>query len=125
MLISRSGASYDEMIKDRGLGMTYGEIGKKHGISRQRVGQVIGKANKYNFKVVKQSGCVYVNLRNWMNDNSISRTELVRRMGMTPNGETMSRFRAYLSGTRNPPKKYIDLLIEATGMKYETLFKIG
>lgn len=117
--------SRDEMLSDRASGMTYAEIGKKHGISRQRVGQICGKWNKYCFRVIKEDGCIYVNLRNWMNKNSISRSELVRKMGMEPTGETMARIRSYLSGTNNPSKVYIDRLIEATGMPYEVLFEIG
>lgn len=113
------------MMADRSLGMTYAQIGEKHGVSRQRVGQIIGKSNKYCFKVIKRRGCKFVNLRNWMNENSISRNELARRMGLTPNGETMARIRAYMSGMSNPPKAYIDRLIEATGMDYETLFEVG
>ena len=112
-------------MADRSLGMTYAQIGEKHGVSRQRVGQIIGKSNKYCFKVIKRRGCKFVNLRNWMNENSISRNELARRMGLTPNGETMARIRAYMSGMSNPPKAYIDRLIEATGMDYETLFEVG
>lgn len=116
---------YDEMMKDRAAGMTYEQIGKKHGVSRQRVGQMIGRSNKYCFRVIKKDGCKFINLRNWMNENSISRNELVRMMGFIPNGETMARIRAYLSGLSNPPKTYIDRMIEATGMDYETLFEIG
>lgn len=115
----------DEMLDDRAAGMTYAEIGAKYGISRQRVGQICGKRNKYCFRVIKKDGCVYVNLRDWMNENSVSRNELVRKMGMKPNGETMSRLRSYLTGTNNPSKTYIDRLITATGMDYETLFEVG
>lgn len=113
------------MRRDRDAGMTYAQIGEKHGVSRQRVGQLIGHSNKYCFRVVKKEGCKFVNLRNWMNNNSISRNELVRMMGLTPNGETLAKIRAYMSGMSNPPKLYIDKMIEATGMDYETLFEIG
>lgn len=115
----------EEMLQDRAAGMTYAEIGQKHGVSRQRIGQICGRWNKYYFKVIKKDGCVYVNLRNWMNENSVSRSELVRRMGLDPCGETLSRMRSYLSGRNNPPKAYIDRLISATGMSYEQLFEIG
>lgn len=115
----------DDMLEDRAAGMTYEEIGTKYGVSRQRVGQICGKWNKYYFKVIKKDGCVYVNLRNWMNENSVSRNELARRMGMEPTGETLARLRSYLTGRNNPPKTYIDRLIKATGMNYEMLFEVG
>lgn len=114
-----------EMINDRRAGMTYEQIGEKHGVSRQRVGQLIGKSNKYCFRVIKENGCKFVNLRRWMNENHISRNELARMMGYCPSGETMNRIRSYLSGTNDPPKAYIDKMIEATGMDYQTLFEIG
>lgn len=113
------------MINDRNAGMTYEQIGAKYGISRQRVGQLIGKSNKYCFRVIKRNGCKFVNLRDWMNENYISRNELARMMGFCPTGETMSRIRSYLTGASDPPKVYIDKMIEATGMDYETLFEVG
>lgn len=115
----------DEMRRDRELGMTYAQIGEKHGVSRQRVGQLIGHSNKYCFRVIKKEGCKFVNLRNWMNENSISRNELARRMGLVPSGVIMGRIRSYMSGENKPPQHYIDMMIEATGMDYETLFEVG
>ena len=115
----------DEMRRDRELGMTYAQIGEKHGVSRQRVGQLIGHSNKYCFRVIKKEGCKFVNLRNWMNENSISRNELARRMGLVPSGVIMGRIRSYMSGENKPPQHYIDMMIKATGMDYETLFEVG
>ena len=113
------------MLEDRESGMTYEEIARKHGVTRQRVGQICGKWNKYYFRVIKKDGCVFVNLRNWMNDNSISRAELMRRMGLQVNGENLARLRTVLTGHANPRKEYIDGLIQATGMTYEDLFEVG
>lgn len=115
----------NDMRRDRAAGLTYAQIGEKYGLSKQRIGQLIGHSNKYCFRVIKRSGCKFVNLRNWMNENSISRNELVRMMGLIPSGETMSRIRSYMSGLSTPPKHYIDLMMEATGMDYETLFEVG
>lgn len=114
-----------DMRKDRVAGMTYAQIGEKYGLSKQRVGQLIGHSNKYCFRVIKKEGCKFVNLRNWMNKNSISRNELARMMGLVPDGETMARIRSYMTGASKPPKNYIDMMIEATGMDYETLFEVG
>lgn len=113
------------MLRDRAAGMTYAEIGDKYGVSKQRVGQIVGGSNKYCFRVIKKDGCRFVNLRNWMNENSISRNEFVRMMGLPTEGETLARLRSYMTGESNPPKVYIDRMIRATGMDYQTLFEEG
>lgn len=114
-----------DMRKDRAAGLTYAQIGEKYGLSKQRVGQLIGHSNKYYFKVIKRSGCKFVNLRNWMNENSISRNEFARMMGLIPSGPTLARIRSYMTGECTPPKHYIDMMLKATGMDYETFFEVG
>ena len=60
--------------------MTYQEIADKYGVSRQVVGQACGKANPCRFRFWKDTACIYPNVRNWLNDNKISKSELVRRL---------------------------------------------
>lgn len=106
---------------DREKGMTYQQIADKYGVSRQAVGQVCGKWNPHNFKVVTGK-CVYPNLRKWQNDNKVSQKELVRRMGLTAYAGTCTQISAYTTGLTDPPKYIIDKMIEVTGLPYEVLF---
>lgn len=114
-----------QMVDDRDAGMTYKQIAEKHGVSTQYVAQVVGKYNPSYFKVITETGCVYVNLRKWMNENKVSKSELLRRMYIEPHPENLERLRNVMRGVSNPRKDYIDRMIEATGMTYKKLFKEG
>lgn len=112
----------EQILADREAGMTYAQIAKKNGVSYQYVGQLCGKYNPHQFRVHGENH-VYINLRNWMNENKISNKELVRRMNMIPYGRTDATVHDWLVGRTDPPKWAIDKLIEVTGMPYEVLFK--
>ena len=119
---------YYEMLKDRAAGMTYEQIGKKHGITRQRVGQICGQYNKYNFRVIKDDGCIYKNLRKWMNDNSMSRAELLQKIGfnsVSSNSVVMNNFRKMLLGKRTMSEDVVGRLAVVTGMTYEAVLEVG
>lgn len=113
------------MVEDREAGMTHREIAEKHGVSIQYVSFVVGKYDPRYFKHVTEKGCVYPNLRRWMNENKISAAELLRRMYLEPLPGNLERLRNVMNGRANPRKDYIDRLISVTGMKYEKLFKEG
>lgn len=119
---------YDEMWADREAGMTYDQIGKKHGVSRQRVYQICGHRNRLNFRVVKEDGCVYKNLREWMNANSVTRFELAERSGADPrymNSASMNRFRQAMLGRVDFPEEVVSAMVKITGMSREKLFELG
>lgn len=110
---------------ERKSGMTYEQIAKKYGVSRQRVGQACGVSRESSFRPHTSSSCVFVNLRDWLNENLVSRSELVRRTGREVGGVNSEVFRKYLTGRSDPPKRVIDQLISITGLTYEKLFEIG
>lgn len=116
---------YDDMIADRAAGMTYRQIGEKYGVTRQRVGQICGAHNRYNFRVIKCDGCVYKNLREWMNHNSVSRSELLQRIGVNPTELNMSAFRYHLRGAKGMSEEVISGLMKETGLSREALFQVG
>jgi hypothetical protein len=58
-----------------------------------------------------------------MNENKVSRTEFLRRMGFFPYGENHTRFCKYIRGEWQPKKPYIDKMLAVTGLTYETLFE--
>lgn len=116
------------MIEDRLAGMTYAEIGVKYGISRQRVGQIYGKYNKYNFKAIKESGCIYRNLRDWMNKNSVERADLLRRIYGRPvelTSAVMQKFYAILVGRSPMLEEMVGRIAIITGLTYEEVLEIG
>jgi transcriptional regulator len=60
----------EKMIELRKQGMTYEEIAKEVGTSRQRVYQIIG-GNYRRHRKFKEDEIVYAGLRNWMNDHDM------------------------------------------------------
>lgn len=110
---------------DRKSGMTYEQIAKKYGVSRQRVAQACGVSKASSFRPQTIKTCVYKNLRSWMNENLISRAELVRLVGLEVAPGNSYRYGEYLRGEKDPPKQTIDKMLCVTGLTYEKLFEIG
>lgn len=113
----------DLYAEAREAGMSYPQIAKMYGVSYQCVAQACARRGIGHFKPYTKEEVVYPNLRKWMNENEVSRSELIRRMGGLPHSETSSRISAYLRGKRFPLKGTIDRLIKATGLTYELLFE--
>lgn len=116
----------DLLRADRAQGMTYRQIGEKHGISRSRVYQIIGgdtDKRESCFRGITEKDCIYPNLRKWMNDNKISKIELTRRIFGEGHTELQCRLSEWLRGKCYPTKKNIDRFIKVTGLTYEELFK--
>ena len=108
-----------QMLRDQGL--KHREIAEIIGCTRQYVAQVCSKRDP-NYFIPVGDECIYPNLRNWMNENKVTRKELLRRMGYTEQGENYERLRKIIRGKQYPNKRYIDKMLEATGMTYEILF---
>lgn len=110
----------NDMVAYWKTGKTYEQVAERYGISRARVGQILGKRNKCHFHALSPEQCVYPNLRKWLNENQISRAEFCRRM--CGEGSKISWFSAMLKGKGNPSKSTIDKMLEVSGMTYEELF---
>lgn len=108
----------------RNQGLKYREIAEKVGVSTQYIAHVCGESNPARFKPAGKE-CVYPNLRKWINENKVSRSELLRRMGIEVNTISLKRLGYYIRGEANPRKPYIDNLLKATGLTYEVLFHVG
>jgi transcriptional regulator with XRE-family HTH domain len=111
--------------QDRAEGMTYREIAGKYGVSYQAVAQSLSRHAPSQFRPFDAEGCVYPVLRNWLNENKVSKAELLRRMGRVPCEKSSNTLRSYLRGETYPLKGYIDDLLQATGLTYEELFWRG
>lgn len=110
-----------QMLLLRDQGMKYREIAEKLGVSNQYVSMVCAQYDPAHFQYIGES-CVYPNLRNWMNENKVSRKEFLRRMGLTGNPGNYERLTSYMRGESHPRKQYIDKMLKVTGLKYEKLF---
>lgn len=121
MELGRKHTKTDIYRAERENGLTYRQIAEKYGVSIQCVAQACGKSNPRYFKTIKDN-CIYPNLRNWMNDNKVSRKTLAIRMGLVGFPATQDNIGNYMTGKTDPPKRVIDKLIEITGMTYEELF---
>lgn len=113
----------NKMIALRKQGLTYKEIGEEMGISKQRVCHYLNKGDcRYN-KPIKEHQCVFVGIRNWMNSNNISMSELVRRLKNTNHPVEFYLVRKYLTREYSMRMDTIDRLLEITGLTYEQAFK--
>ena len=111
-----------QMIADREMGMTLPAIAKKYGVSRQRVQQVCAKYVPNMFIPITPEKCVYPILRKWMNENRVSKYELIRRMGNFSHPSLSIQMSRWMRGEGYPLKQTIDKILAATGLTYEQLF---
>lgn len=103
--------------------MTYREIAAKHGVSYQNVAQACAKMRKDYFKPYSPEDVVYPKLRRWLNENRVSRAELLRRMQFGWGYSYQARVSLWFRGESFPQKETIDKILEVTGLTYEELFE--
>ena len=95
--------------------ISYQKIGDVFGISRQAVYRIVNAGK--SFRKVNEK-IIYPGLRQWMNDNNMSYEKLNR---LLPNFKYSST-RSYLQGKTQPPKKFVDSVLNLTNMTYEEAF---
>lgn len=108
---------------EREKGLTYQAIADKFGVTKQAVQCVCGKNCDAKFRRWDASKCVYPNVRKWLNENRITKAELIRRMGIETEASNYMRIGDYLRGKGYPLKQTIDRLLSATGLTYEQFFE--
>lgn len=115
---------YMEMLDQ---GMSYSEIARKCGVTRQNVyssvkqygrrcNAPVERKKRYIKGIEKQ--VIYVGLADYLLDNDLTVTGLSRKCGIDP--QTMLRM---LRGDQELRKHHIDAILGTTGCTYETLFK--
>lgn len=105
----------DLYIKERAKGLTLREIADKYEVSYQAVAIAIAKVDPTFYKTISSKGCIYPNLRRWLNKS----LENQHRLFSALKGKST---RDFLNGTRMPKKDAIDIMLKVTGMTYEELF---
>lgn len=118
-------ATKQEKLALREQGMTYQQIADRLGISYQAVAQALATHNTKHFHYISESCCIYPNLRKWLNENQVSKSELARRCGYAGSPGNTNRVFSYLQGKIDPPKRVIDKILAATGLTYEQAFGEG
>ena len=115
-------ATKQEKLALREQGMTYQQIADHFGISYQAVAQPLAKYQPNHFHYVTETGCVYPNIRKWLNDNKVNKSEFARRCGFCNQSDRKKRLDGYLKGRCDPPKRVIDKILSVTGLTYEQAF---
>ena len=103
-------------------GYTRKQIAEELGVSRQRVYQMISTYGQRSFRPITPQQCIYHNWRNWMNNNQVSKGELLKRLFLTSESHNYSRLTQYMTGYCYPQKQMIDCILEVTGLTYEQLW---
>lgn len=111
----------EQIIQMRQQGLKCKDIADALGCSRQYISMVCGGRSPSRFQYIGDK-CIYPNLRKWMNENKVSRTELLRRMGLVTKTANYTRITNYIYGQYDPSKRFIDRMLKITGLTYETLF---
>jgi hypothetical protein len=117
-------AIIQRMIDMKNEGKTYQVIADEFGISKQRVQQLIGNRDARYFRYIKKTTCIYKGIRKYLNDNKISVAEFVRRTHGCYHPVYMSRLMSKLRGETDMQKRYIDKILEVTGLTYEVAFEL-
>ena len=110
--------------EERQQGKTYREIAEKYGVSHQAVSQCLARrGDRIGFKPYTERECVYDGLRDWLNENCISRSEFARTImdchGL--GGAWHERIRRRLDGTTGFRQTEINKVLKASGKTYEEL----
>ena len=106
----------------REQGMTYQKIADELGVTKAYIAQLVSGFNPRYFRAITEEACIYPGLREWMNDNKVGRSELVRRMGKHTWPATVSTLSYVMRGDHEPTKGTIDSILKVTGMTYEECF---
>lgn len=103
-------------------GITYEAVGKMLGISRQAVHQLVNDcvSNRRTFG----KSTIYPNLLKWSIDHKCTRAEFVALMGFPVDSSSITKLHRVLTGKQIPNKDYIDKMLQATGLSYETMFEV-
>lgn len=102
----------------RDNGMTYNEIGRRLGVSRQRVHQIAtGRKSKPAVKGTSREAVKripYVGLREWMLANNVTMTELARWCGLRG---------IALNGNKKLRMATAEKILKVTGLEFEECFR--
>lgn len=107
-------------------GLTFAEIGKRLGVSKQRIAQCCAGMNpKQTARAcrIKDLDCIiYPNLKKWMLENKVSISEMMRRIGLDTGSRRSESFRNKLKGRTQLTITDIKKILAVTGGTFEQMF---
>ena len=114
---------YKVYREERTKGLSYRQIADKYNTSYQNIAHACGRYQPSQFQYYRTTACIYPHFRRWLNDNKLSRAELLRKMSAAGCGTSQSKLNNILRGEGQPHKAMIDFFIKLTGLTYERLFE--
>lgn len=109
------------VIEMRNQGMTYAAIGKRLGISRQRVHQILNyfKQNEPAYTRRRKHRIIYTNIEKWLNDAGVGVYAMSKITGIE-----YFKLNNSLIGTRDFTRPELKALKKATKMTYDELLMV-
>ena len=115
--------NHEKFAALRAEGLTYREIAARCGCSYQYVAQVLSSETKCYFHPFSEKQVIYTGLRDWLNDNKITVTELIRqRYGYMVGGQSHHNMTLRLNGKTQLRMEDIEFFLKLAGKTYEELF---
>lgn len=113
----------DRAVELRKQGLTYTEIGKRLGVTKQRIAQCCAGMTPPRFYERDIADVKYSGLKRWMIENKVSSLELMKRMGIY-NGSAPTNFKNRLSGKASRQLRMDEIvkILAVTGETFEQLF---
>ena len=102
-------------------GDTLQTLADTHGISKQRVAQLVGAVRP--MKEWTKTYSVYSGIDSWMKYHHVTYCAFNVRLGYSPGATSQTNLKRMLMGETEPRKALIDKVLEVTGMTYEEAFK--
>ncbi len=107
-------------------GLTFAEIGKRLGVSKQRIAQCCAgmnpEATAWACRIKDLESIAYAGLKKWMLENRVSVPELMRRIGLDTGSSRSKYFRNRLEGKTQLPISEIKKILAVTGGTFEQMF---
>lgn len=103
-------------------GLSVREIAAKYGVSPQAVYAVCGRSNIKNFRVYTPEGCAWPGLRKWLNENKVSKRELLNKMGLEYGDTNLVNLNENLRGRKDVRISFIRKMMKISGLTFEELF---
>ena len=106
--------------------LTFEEIGKRLGVSKQRIAQCCAgmnpEATAWACRIKDLDCIIYPNLKKWMLENKVSISEMMRRIGQDTGSRRSESFRNKLKGRTQLTITDIKKILAVTGGTFEQMF---